>query len=274
MARYTGPAVELNGQGALEIDLTVSGFVERAVFDDDEIETLHRPLLRRLSRLAANSPPPFIVLLAATAGSGKSILAAFLEWLSQQDDVLLPAQALSIDGFHFPNDVMQRRTILRDGREQLMHDYKGAPESFDLAGLREKLKALRRGETVRWPLYDRNIHDPVEDAIAVKEPLLILEGNYVLLDAPGWRDLRDLADFGIFLEADVELTRERLRQRKLRGGYSGDWVEGHYARSDGPNTRLILGRRLPADLTLVWRDCGGRVGWREKTEGLRRKGRA
>ncbi|MCY4526065.1 MAG: nucleoside/nucleotide kinase family protein [Anaerolineaceae bacterium] len=258
----------------MELELTVSGFTERAVFDDDEIEALHRPLLRRLSRLAGDAPPPFIVLLAATAGSGKSILAAFHEWLSQQDDDLLPAQALSIDGFHFPNDVMQRRTILREGREQLMHDYKGAPESFDLAGLREKMQALRCGETVRWPLYDRNIHDPVEDAIVVTEPLLILEGNYVLLDAPGWRDLRDLANFGIFLEVDVDLTRERLRNRKLRGGYAGDRVEGHYARSDGPNTGLILGRRLPADLTLVWRESGGRVGWREKTEGFHKKGRA
>ncbi|MCE2490462.1 MAG: nucleoside/nucleotide kinase family protein [Anaerolineae bacterium] len=258
----------------MEIELTVSGFVERAVFDDDEIETLHRPLLQRLTRLAAESPRPFIVLLAATAGSGKSILAAFQEWLSRQDDDLLPAQALSIDGFHFPNDVMKRRTILREGREQLMHDYKGAPESFDLAGLREKLKALRRGETVCWPLYDRNIHDPVEDAIAVTEPLLILEGNYVLLDAPGWRDLRALADFGIFLETDEELTRERLRKRKLRGGYTRNWVEGHYARSDGPNTRLILGRRLPADVTLVWRNSGGRGGWQEKTEALHKKGRA
>ncbi|MDE0610803.1 MAG: nucleoside/nucleotide kinase family protein [Anaerolineaceae bacterium] len=258
----------------MELDLEVSGFVDRAVFDDEEIETLHRPLLRHLTRLARDSRPPFIVLLGATAGSGKSILATFWEWLSRQDDELLSAQALSIDGFHFPNVVMKRRTIMRDGRQRLMHDYKGAPESFDLAGIRKKLSALRQGDSIRWPLYDRKIHDPVEDAIAVTSPLVILEGNYVLLDSSGWRELRSLADFGIFLETDVDLTRERLRQRKLRGGYGMDWVEEHYARSDGPNTRLILGHRLPADITLAWRHADGRGGWVAKDDELKIWGRA
>ncbi len=249
----------------MELELTVSGFVERVVFADEEIETLHRPLLRRLTRLAAAAPPPFIVLPGATAGAGKSILASFWEWLSRQDDELMPAQALSIDGFHFPNHVLQRRRIRRAGREYVMQDYKGAPESFDLDGLRGKLEALRRGERVHWPYYDRNIHDPVADAIAVTAPLLIVEGNYVLLDAPGWRDLRDLANFGIFLETDVNLTRERLRRRKLRGGYAGDLVEKHYARSDGPNTRLILQNRLPADVVLLWRQGAAHGGWQLKS---------
>lgn len=250
----------------MEIELTVSGFVDRAVFADAEVEALHRPLLLRLTRLAAAKPAPFIVLLAATAGAGKSILAAFWEWLSQQDDALLPAQALPLDGFHFPNRVMQRRSILRDGRERLMHDYKGAPESFDLAALRGKLEALRRGERVLWPQYDRKIHDPVADAIEVSAPLLVVEGNYVLLDAPGWRELRGLADFSVFLETDAGLTRRRLRQRKLRGGYDEAWVKAHYARSDGPNTQLILQRRLPADVTLVWREAAGQGGWQLKRD--------
>lgn len=249
----------------MELELTASGFVERVVFADEEIETLHRPLLRRLTRLAAHAPPPFIVLLGATAGAGKSILAAFWEWLSQQHDELMTAQALSLDGFHFPNHVLQQRSITRDGREHVMRDYKGAPESFDLAGMRGKLETLRRGERIRWPLYDRNIHDPVADAIAVTARLLIVEGNYVLLDTPGWRELRGLADFGIFLEADTALSRERLRRRKVRGGYAGDVAEKHYARSDGPNTRLILQKRLPADVVLVWRQGAARGGWQLKS---------
>lgn len=249
----------------MELELTVSGFAERVVFADEEIDTLHRPLLLRLTRLAAAAPPPFIVLLGASAGAGKSILATFLEWLSRQHDELMPAQALSLDGFHFPNHELRQRSITRDGREYGMQDYKGAPESFDLAGLQSKLEALRRGERVRWPLYDRNIHDPVADAIAVTAPLLVVEGNYVLLDAPGWRDLRGLADFGIFLEADMALSRERLRRRKVRGGYASDLAEKHYARSDGPNTRLILKNRLPADLTLVWRQGAARGGWQLKS---------
>ncbi len=245
----------------MEIELTVSGFAERAVFPAAEVESLHRPLLRRLTRLAADAPAPFVVLLAAPAGAGKSILAAYWEWLSQQDDSLLTAQALSIDGFHLPNDILRQRKILRDGREHLLHDFKGAPESYDLAGLRSKLKALRQGRTTRWPLYDRNIHDPVAEAIAVRARLLIIEGNWVLLDEPGWRELSGLADFSVFLELDLALARERLRRRKQRGGYAKDWIEGHYARSDGPNTQRILTRRLPTDVTLLWCQTGAQGGW-------------
>ena len=250
----------------MEIDLTVSGFAERAVFGKAEIEALHHPLLQRLTRLAADAPAPFIVLLAAPPGAGKSILSAFWQWLAQQDDSLLPAQSLSIDGFHFPNRILKSRRIQRDGREHALHDFKGSPESYDLAGLRGKLAALRRGDAVRWPLYDRNIHDPVVDAIEVREPLLIVEGNYVLLDAPGWRELRGLADFGVFLELDLALARGRLRQRKQRGGYSRAWIEGHYARSDGPNAQRILQQRLPADVTLAWRQTDGRCGWQAVAE--------
>ena len=60
---------------------------------------------------------------------------------------------------------------------------------------------------------------------------------------------------------DVALARERLRQRKQRGGYKSAWIEGHYARSDGPNTQRILQQRLPADVTLVWRQMDGHCGW-------------
>ena len=250
----------------MEIELTVSGFAERAVFPDEEVEALHRPLLQRITRLAADTAPPFIVLLAAPPGAGKSILSAFWQWLAQQDDSLLPAQSLSIDGFHFPNRILKSRRIQRDGREHALHDFKGSPKSYDLAGLLGKLAALRRGDAVRWPLYDRNIHDPVVDAIEVREPLLIIEGNYVLLDAPGWRELRGLADFGVFLELDLVLARNRLRQRKQRGGYSRAWIEGHYARSDGPNAQCILQQRLPADVTLAWRKTDGRCGWQVVAE--------
>lgn len=245
----------------MEIELTAGGFVERAVFPESELETLHRPLLRRLTRLAADAPPPFIVLLAAPPGAGKSILAAFWEWLSQQDPALLPAQALPLDGFHYPNALLQQRSILRDGRRQPLSDFKGSPESFDLPALRAALTALRQARPLRWPRYDRNIHDPVADAIAVRANLLIVEGNWLLLDEPGWRDLAPLANYRVFLELDADLSRQRLLRRKMRGGFTRAHAAAHYARSDGPNTQRLLQRRLPADVTLVWRQRGPQPGW-------------
>ncbi len=42
--------------------------------------------------------------------------------------------------------------------------------------------------------YDRLLHNPVEDAINIDGDIIILEGNYLLLDEEGWRDVADFAD--------------------------------------------------------------------------------
>jgi pantothenate kinase len=129
---------------------------------------------------------------------------------------------------------------------------KGAPETYDVRALCAAVEQLKHHGTATWPRYDRNIHDPVPDAITVTAPVVVIEGNWVLLDEPNWRDLRAMADLSIFLEADEALVRERLIRRKARGGYTLPEVEAHYERSDKPNIERVLSRCLPANITLRW----------------------
>ena len=100
-----------------------------------------------------------------------------------------------------------------------------------------------------WPFYDRRLHDVQMDAIEVNTPIVLLEGNYLLLDAPKWRDLK--CDYSVFITADEEFLRKRLVERKSRGGASLQEAEAFYERCDGPNVRLCLENSLPADLLVI-----------------------
>ena len=91
-----------------------------------------------------------------------------------------------------------------------MRRVKGAPDTFDVQRLRDTLLALRAGN-LRWPAYDRMLHDVVEEAIPVTAPIVLVEGNYLLLDQPIWRDLP--RDYAVFITADEILLRQRLIER-------------------------------------------------------------
>ena len=157
------------------------------------------------------------------------------------------AQALGMDGFHYHQDYILSHTVVRNGKEIEMRRVKGAPDTFDVQRLRDTLLALRAGN-LRWPAYDRTLHDVVEEAIPVTAPILLVEGNYLLLNQPIWRDLPH--DYAVFITADEVLLRQRLIERKMRGDKTHEQAALFYQESDGPNVRLCLGSRLPCDLEL------------------------
>ena len=232
----------------MDVSLNVNGFEIAARFDDTAVSGILLPLLRTLTLRQRELGRRLVVFLAAPPGTGKSTLAALLERLSAVDPELTPLQALGLDGFHYHQDYILGHTVLRDGAEIPMRLIKGAPESFDAEKLRRTLERIQ-SDDLRWPLYDRRLHDVVEDAIPVRAPIALIEGNWLLLDAPGWSALP--RDASIFIHADAALLRRRLIERKMRGGFSREEAEAHYLRSDGPNVLRCLSNRLPADWTLA-----------------------
>ena len=71
-----------------------------------------------------------------------------------------------------------------------------------------------------------------------------------LLDEDGWRDLRSMADYTIFIRADEELLRKRLIDRRIETGTAREPAIRFVDFSDMPNVRLCLSKTLPADLEL------------------------
>lgn len=226
----------------MDASLNINGFSVEAHFDDFSVREVLLPLLCDLTERQKQLGRRLVVLLAAPPGAGKSTLAAFLEKLSETPG-LTYVQALGMDGFHFHQDYILTHTAIRNGEEIPMRLIKGAPETFDVSRLRCALDAAPTGD-IRWPYYDRTLHDVVEDAIPIAAPILLVEGNWLLLDRPEWSLPGDVL---IFMDADEKLLRSRLIDRKMRGGSTIEASLAHYARTDGPNIALCRSCRRPAD---------------------------
>ncbi len=115
----------------MKIELTVNGLNVQAQYHDEEIERVHKPLLRMLAALQTVSPQRrTVVFLCAPPGTGKSTLTTFWEYLAQQDPELPAIQTLPMDGFHHYNSWLDAHQL---------RPFKGAPETFDVAKLAENL---------------------------------------------------------------------------------------------------------------------------------------
>jgi hypothetical protein len=137
-----------------------------------------------------------------------------------------------------------------DGKSVPMASIKGAPITFDLDALTRKIREVSEGNSCRWPHYDRQLHDPVDDAITIDADIVLIEGNYLLLNMDGWRDLSRYSDYTIVLTADADVLRERLIGRKMKTGMTRNDAEHFVAFSDMPNVRLCLDKMMKADLEL------------------------
>lgn len=226
----------------------INGLAHKVQYNEDTIQELFLPFLRHMSRKQKALKRRLIVLLAAPPGTGKSTLCLLLEKLSQSMEGLVSLQALGLDGFHHTAAYLRSHKIEREGKMVPMTAIKGAPETFDLEHLKEKLAKVRT-ENIRWPVYDRSIHDVIEDVITVRQDILLLEGNWLLLGSGGWQDLRDFADYTVFIEARAEDLQERLIARKVQGGKSRQEAEAFYRQSDRVNVERVLEDSWPADET-------------------------
>lgn len=242
---------------------TVTGLPVDADYSSKEIDDLFVPLLKHFITLRKNKGDRLIVYLAAPPGSGKTTLSLFLEDLYKNLDTPFTFQAISMDGFHHYNQYLDKQTIVRNGQSFPLRTFKGIPESFNVAYLTHSVTNLQTEKGVEWPTYDRLLHDVSEHTIEVDADIVLIEGNYLLLDKECWRDLIKLSDYSVFIDTEIATLEDRLIDRKQRGGASLKEAQQHYERTDKVNAELVLGHSLPADQTL-WLNANGRFTEKEK----------
>ena len=194
-----------------------------------------------------------VVFLVGPPGVGKSTLAAVLaEAGARLRPEPLAVDVVGIDGFHLPHDhLVSHRVTTPEGTIPLSA-IKGAPETFDIDGLARHLAASADDDVV-WPTYDRRVHDVVPGTTPLRGELVIVEGNWLLLDEPGWRGLSSHAQYVVLLTADPQLLRDRLVERKVRGGLTPAEARDFYERSDRLNVERVMASSdfSKVDLTLV-----------------------
>ena len=234
-------------------EFEVNGLNIRAEFFRADIENVFLPLLDLLTKMQRDKGRRIAVFLAAPPAAGKSTLCCLLEKLSRGLPGLTPVQCVGIDGFHYPQAYLDSHSIVRHGESIPLARIKGAPESYDVQKLRRLLENLN-AEGQRWPKYDRRIHDPVEEAVEICEDILIVEGNWLLLNEPPWNELG--CDFSIFLRMGDRSQLERIVQRKMMGGYDEATARDFVENNDWPNIQRCMQNSRGGNWTVVINESG------------------
>lgn len=203
----------------------------------------------RLATAGESAGERRILGIAGAPGAGKSTLARRVVAALRGRAVLVP-----MDGFHLAEAELRRL-----GR----HARKGAVDTFDPAGFVALLDRLRRpGGTVYAPVFRREIEEAVAGAIPVDPavPLVVTEGNYLLLDAGGWAPVRDLLDEAWFIELPRAQRLRRLTERHVAFGRTAAEAAARARGTDQRNADLIATTRDRADLIVLAGDQGTRGG--------------
>jgi pantothenate kinase len=173
-------------------------------------------------------------------GAGKSTLAAAVVNALVPDAVLVP-----MDGFHLAQAELDRL----GARER-----KGAIDTFDAGGLLSLLRRLHDADepVVHAPAFHREIEEAVAGSIPVPRtvPLVVVEGNYLLVDDGPWAGIRGLLAESWYVELDEATRLDRLIARHIRFGRDRAAAKAHALGSDQRNAVLIAATRDRAGLVV------------------------
>ena len=144
-----------------------------------------------------------IIGIAGGTGSGKTTLTERLKSEFGEDVSVL----------YHDNYYKSHSDMPYEERTKLNYDH---PDAFETNLMIRDIEALRRGETVRCPVYDYTIHDRSGDTLEVRPTKVIIVEGILIFENQALRDLMDIKIF-VDTDADVRILRRIMRDVKKRG---------------------------------------------------------
>lgn len=186
-----------------------------------------------------------LIAIAGAPGSGKSTFVQSLcERLDRERSGF--ARILAMDGYHFDDRVLEARG---------QRARKGAPHTFDVDGLAVMLARLKAddGKDIAVPVFDRSLEIARAGAeiIPASARLILVEGNYLLLDDPAWTPLRSLFDLTVMLDVPRDVLSDRLRARWSGYGMDEATVRAKLDGNDLVNADLVLNHSVAAQFLIA-----------------------
>jgi uridine kinase len=141
-----------------------------------------------------------IVGIAGGTGSGKTTVVRKIMQMFPNNEVVVIPQ----DSYYRDN-----RDISLEERQKINFDH---PDSVEFELLIEDLKKLKKGKSIRMPIYSYLTCLRSEETIPVKPALVVLVEGILILTDPG---LRKMLDIKVFVDADADDRLGRVIQRDI-----------------------------------------------------------
>lgn len=203
-----------------------------------------------------------IVAIVGPPGSGKSTLMSELlpRLKSKIGDEAVTG--IPMDGFHLDNAQLNADNTRK---------VKGAPHTFDVGGLLSLVERiaqagreqdasadskapsqseLKYAQPIYAPEFDR-ANDASRNCVLKidhKHKLVLIEGNYLLLDKPIWRELKKHFALTLSIDVSAETIKERLVNRWLYYGLSENDALKKALSNDLPNAKTVIEQSMAADI--------------------------
>jgi pantothenate kinase len=187
----------------------------------------------------------YIVAIAGPPASGKTTLAQKL-----CDDInskvsASPCVVVPMDGFHLDNEKLDQMGI---------RHIKGAPQTFDAEGFVELIQQIRLDNgAVVIPEFNRKLDAVVlgDQSINPDHRIIVVEGNYLLLDESPWGQLKAMFDLSVMLTPEEKTLEKRLISRWEKYAHSEEEAKVCAYSNDILNSKYALAHSMQADITLV-----------------------
>ena len=184
----------------------------------------------------------YFIAISGPPASGKSTTSEKLH-----SDLTLKKykpSILQMDGFHYDNSILKEKGLLSK---------KGAPETFDVYGLLNFIKRLQNEPEVVVPIFDRSLELSRSSAIIIpkESKVIIIEGNYLLLNLKPWTDLQNFFDTSVMIDCEEKILEQRLIDRWQNFNLSKDEINQKVYKNDLPNGVNVLKNSTPAKYYLT-----------------------
>ena len=180
----------------------------------------------------------FVIGIAGGSGSGKTTFAhKIMKSINSSDTCLL-----HMDSYYLPKHPKDLYTS--SGKANFDH-----PNAFDWELLRQHLSELKKGLSVKCPVYDFSTSSRTEEFETLGPCKVILfEGIFALYD----QEIREMLDIKCFLhvDSDIRFTRRLHRDVKERGRSLESVISQYYDTVRPMYQKYLDPQRQYADFTV------------------------